>query len=128
MTNGPRGQKHFADAALLAAALAAAPALARAATAPDGKTVYAGYCQACHQAAGQGMKPVFPALAGSAIVNGPPGPAIDRVLNGKSSMPPFKGQLDDGQIAAVVTYVRAAFGNHAGPVTPAEVAAAQKAH
>ena|SRR5579863_4992655 len=109
---------------ILGLLLAAAPALA---APPDGKTVYASYCQACHQAAGQGMKPVFPALAGDPIVGGPPGPVIERVLKGKSSMPPFRGQLDDAQIAAAVTYIRASFGNHASPVSPAQVAAAAKA-
>jgi mono/diheme cytochrome c family protein len=108
---------------ILVLALAATPAFA---APPDGKTVYAGYCQACHQPAGQGTKPVFPPLAGSAVVNGPPGPVIERVVMGKSSMPPFKGQLDDAQIAAVVTYIRGAFGNHASPVTAAQVAAAEK--
>lgn len=112
---------------ILTAGLALAATAAQAQP-PDGKTVYEGYCQACHQASGLGMKPVFPALAGSAIVTGPPGPVIDRVVNGKSSMPPFKGQLDNGQIAAAITYIRASFGNHAGPVTAAEVAAQEKAH
>lgn len=93
---------------------------------PDGKTVYAGYCQACHQASGQGMKPVFPALAGNAAVIGPPGPVIEQVLNGKSSMPPFKGQLSDAQIAAAISYIRTAFGNHASPVSAVQVAAAAK--
>ncbi len=103
--------------------LAAAPAIAQ----PSGQTVYAGYCQACHQASGLGTKPIFPALAGDPFVTGAPGPVIDRVVNGKSSMPPFKGQLDDAQIAAAVSYIRSAWGNHAGPVTPAEVAAQDKA-
>lgn len=108
--------------ALVALTLAAAPALAE----PNGQTVYAGYCQACHQPTGLGMKPVFPPLVGSAVVTGPPGPVIERVLNGKSSMPPFKGQLDNAQIAAAVTYIRESWGNHAGPVTAAQVAAVNK--
>jgi cytochrome c6 len=103
-------------------ALAAAPVLAE----PSGQTVYAGFCQACHQPTGLGMKPVFPPLVGSAVVDGPPGPVIERVLNGKSSMPPFKGQLDNAQIAAAITYIRTSWGNHAGPVTAAQVAAAAK--
>lgn len=104
-------------------ALAAAPALAQ----PSGLTVYAGYCQACHQASGQGTKPIFPALASDPFVTGAPGPVIDRVLKGKGSMPPFKGQLDEAQIAAAVSYIRSAWGNHAGPVTAADVAAVEKA-
>ena len=105
-------------------ALAFSPALAQP---PDGKAVYAGYCQACHQASGQGMKPTFPDLAGDTFVVGAPGPVIDTVLKGRSSMPPFRGQLDDGQIAAAITYIRASFGNHAGPVTAAQVAVQEKA-
>ena len=33
------------------------------------------------------------------------------VLNGKSGMPPFRRYLDDAQVASVVNYVRANFGN-----------------
>jgi mono/diheme cytochrome c family protein len=36
-------------------------------------------------------------------------------------MPPLK-HLDDGQIAAAITYVRREFGNQSGMVTPAKVA------
>jgi mono/diheme cytochrome c family protein len=33
---------------------------------------------------------------------------VDRVLNGKGGMPPFKGQLSDKQIADVAAYVAGA--------------------
>jgi cytochrome c oxidase subunit 2 len=36
-----------------------------------GKDVYEKQCAVCHQPEGQGLAPVFPALAGSKIVTGP---------------------------------------------------------
>src|SRR5690606_5150108 len=36
---------------------------------PDGATLYAQTCAACHQAEGNGLPGAFPALAGSKIVN-----------------------------------------------------------
>ncbi|MGA2953738.1 MAG: cytochrome c [Caulobacteraceae bacterium] len=108
---------------LLAMALAAAPAAALA----DGKAVYEANCQACHQANGQGIKGAFPALAGDKIVDGPDAGPITQVLKGKGGMPGF-AQLSDADVAAAVTYIRSTWGNHASPVTPAEVARIRQAH
>jgi mono/diheme cytochrome c family protein len=36
-------------------------------------------------------------------------------------MPPYGPVLDDAQVAAVATYLRASFGNRARPVLPSEV-------
>ena len=108
---------------ILALALAAAPAAALA----DGKAVYEANCQACHQTTGQGIKGAFPALAGDKVVDGPDAGPITQVLNGKGGMPGF-AQLSDPDIAAAVTYIRGAWGNHASPVTPAEVERVRKAH
>jgi mono/diheme cytochrome c family protein len=41
-------------------------------------------------------------------------------------MPPWKGTLTNAQIADVITYIRNAWGNKAGTVTEAQVAAAAK--
>jgi mono/diheme cytochrome c family protein len=41
-------------------------------------------------------------------------------------MPAWKGQLSNAQIAAVVTYIRDAWGNKASAVTEAQVTAAAK--
>ncbi len=93
-----------------------------------GEQVYAAHCAACHQADGQGVPNVFPALAGGAITIGDPGAHIDIVLNGKSgtAMAAFGSQLGDVDIAAVVTYERNAFGNDTGDlVQPADVRAAR---
>jgi cytochrome c oxidase subunit 2 len=90
-----------------------------------GEKVYMTACAACHQASGEGMAPVFPALKGSAIAAGDVGVHIDMVVNGSKTNPAmaaFSGQLTKTQIAAVVTYERNAWGNNTGDlVQPAAV-------
>ncbi len=49
-----------------------------------GQSVYATQCATCHQLDGSGLAPAFPALAGSAVVNGPLQDQIDVVLNGRA--------------------------------------------
>ena len=94
-----------------------------------GEKVYAANCVACHQANGKGLPPAFPALDGSKIAKGSKAAHIDIVLNGKlnTAMAAYGGQLGDGDIAAVVTYERNAWGNNTGDVVqPAEIKAARK--
>ncbi|WP_136413331.1 cytochrome c oxidase subunit II [Herbaspirillum sp. ST 5-3] len=93
-----------------------------------GEKVYAANCVACHQPNGKGVPGSFPALDGSAVVNGPKAVQIDRVMNGKGAMPPWKGVLSDTDIAAVVTFTRNNWSNKAQEniVQPAEVLAARK--
>lgn len=93
-----------------------------------GEKVYAANCVACHQANGQGVPGAFPALAGSAMVNGPQDPHIGILLNGKGGMPAWKATLNDTEIAAVITYTRNIWGNKPEDniVQPAEVLAARK--
>ena len=93
----------------------------------QGEKVYAANCAACHQPHGKGMPPAFPGLVGSKITTGAKGAHIDIVLKGKpgTAMAPF-AQLSNSDIAAVVTYERQSWGNKAGAVMPAEVAAARK--
>ena len=76
-----------------------------------GAEVYAANCAACHMAEGQGIEGLFPALKGSAIVNGPASEIIMRVLNGKNMMPAFKDILNDVDIAAAMTHERNSWGN-----------------
>jgi cytochrome c6 len=99
----------------------AAPVLAEDA----GQSQFLASCSACHQPTGVGIRGAFPPLAGSAFVQGDVGAVAGRVLNGRGGMPRFQGDLSDQQIAAILTYVRAAWGNHASAVTPAQVAAAR---
>jgi cytochrome c oxidase subunit II len=93
-----------------------------------GEKVYAGNCAACHQANGEGIPGAFPALKGGAITTGPVAGHIDIVLNGKggTAMAAFAGQLNDADLAAVITYERNAWGNGTGDIVqPADVKAAR---
>jgi cytochrome c oxidase subunit 2 len=93
-----------------------------------GEKVYAANCAACHQADGKGLPGAFPALAGSKVAAGPATAHIDIVLHGKegTAMAAFKDQLNDADLAAVLTYERTAWGNAADAVQPADVKARRK--
>ncbi|HCZ49370.1 MAG TPA: cytochrome c oxidase subunit II [Gammaproteobacteria bacterium] len=93
-----------------------------------GKEVYGTYCVACHQANGQGIPPAFPSLVGAPLTTGPIEGHVDIVLNGKAgtAMQAFAGQLNDVDLAAVITYERNAFGNTMGDlVQPSQIKAAR---
>ena len=93
-----------------------------------GKGVYATSCAACHQANGAGIPNVFPGLAGSPIAIGDVAKHIDVVVNGVSgtAMQAFGAQLNDADLAALVTYERNAWGNDTGDVVqPADIKAAR---
>jgi len=88
-----------------------------------GQQVYQGYCAACHQPSGEGLKGVFPALKGSKMSIEPAGRQahIDIVLNGKAgtAMQAFGKQLGLKELAAVITYERNAWGNSTGDLVQA---------
>jgi cytochrome c oxidase subunit 2 len=93
-----------------------------------GETVYTTSCVACHQANGAGIPNVFPGLAGSAIATGDVAKHIDVVVNGVSgtAMQAFGPQLNDADLAALITYERNAWGNNTGDlVQPVDVKAAR---
>jgi len=90
-----------------------------------GEKVYA-QCLACHGATGGGVPGVFPALKGSKIATGPVDAHIDIVMKGKpgTAMQAFAGQMNDADLAAVITYERNAFGNNTGDVVqPSQIKA-----
>jgi cytochrome c oxidase subunit 2 len=98
-----------------------------------GEKVYAANCVACHQANGRGTPPAFPPLDGSALVLGPEAKVVDVVLNGvvrdgkPTAMAAFGKQLNDVEIAAVITFARNNWGNRTGEaVQPAAVKALRK--
>ncbi|HGY9627079.1 cytochrome c oxidase subunit II [Pseudomonas juntendi] len=95
-----------------------------------GDKVYHTTCVSCHQAEGQGLPPMFPALKGSKIATGPKEDHLNIVFHGKpgTAMAAFGKQLSEVDIAAVVTYERNAWGNNKGDmVTPKDVLALKQA-
>jgi len=94
-----------------------------------GEQVYAKNCVACHQANGKGTPPAFPPLDGSKTVLGPKEEQIKTELFGrpKTAMVAFGGQLNDVELAAVITYTRNNWSNKTGEaIQPAEVKALRK--
>jgi cytochrome c oxidase subunit 2 len=81
-----------------------------------GETVYKANCSACHGATGAGIPGAFPAMTNSPIVTGDAAAHIDIVVNGKAgtAMSAFKAQLNDVDIASVITFERNSFGNSVG--------------
>jgi mono/diheme cytochrome c family protein len=103
-----------------------------------GQTVYQARCASCHGADGRGMPPDYPPLAGNPsiqmesavnpvrmVLNGgfPPGTAGNPMPYG---MPPFAQTLSDDEVAAVVTYIRAAWGNRGAAISATDADALRK--
>lgn len=93
--------------------------MSRAALMEMGKDRYERYCAVCHRADGKGLPPMYPALKGSSVAVGHPiSRHIDMILNGipGTGMQPYKEQLSDEEIAAIVTYERNAWENNTDDV------------
>lgn len=101
----------------------------------QGAEVYRKACADCHGAQGQGAPGIYPPLAGNATVTAADPINLLRAINEGGfapvtagdprpyGMPPFAERLSQREIAAVATYVREAWGNHAGGVTELDVLA-----
>lgn len=102
----------------------------------EGREIYARACASCHRLSGEGAYgDWFPALSHNSTVGAPAATnLIQVILHGidrasgpvRVHMPGFAGSLDNRQIAALTTYVRARFGRETGPVTTDEVATARR--
>ncbi|MEM9649384.1 MAG: cbb3-type cytochrome c oxidase subunit II [Bacteroidota bacterium] len=95
---------------------------------PDGKTLYAQTCAACHQNNGKGIPGAFPPLAGSAVVNDEnPELLVQIILKGYDArseygqMPAFGEQLTDKEIAAIANHERTSWGNNAPELSEDDV-------
>jgi cytochrome c oxidase subunit 2 len=79
-----------------------------------GKAVYERNCLACHGVNGEGG--VGTAIAGSPSATGDVSGHLEIGINGVagSAMQAFGGQINDVEMAAVITYQRNAFGNNMG--------------
>ncbi|MGY6258077.1 c-type cytochrome [Paraburkholderia caledonica] len=97
-----------------------------------GSRIYDAQCASCHGRNGRGKLPEFPPLADNQsiqmtsavnpirmVLNGgyPPGTAKNPAPYG---MPPFAHALSDYEVAAVVTFIRTAWGNRGTPVSAKE--------
>jgi len=93
-----------------------------------GEELYNKSCVACHQANGAGIPGIFPSLIGSPITIGPVDEHINIVVKGKAgtAMAAWGSQLNDLEIAAIVTFERNSWGNDTGDtVQPVAVKAAR---
>lgn len=87
-----------------------------------GEPLYIVNCARCHQLNGEGAEGLFPPLAGNPVITlHDPAPIIDVIVNGRGSMPAFRGTLDSEAAAAVISYIRNTWGNEASIVQPKQV-------
>jgi nitrite reductase (NO-forming) len=99
-----------------------------------GSVLFKGTCSTCHQTNGEGLANVFPPLARSDLLAKTPERAIEIVLNGltgpitvngstyNSVMPPMS-QLNEDEVANILTYVLSSWGNNGPQITAKQVAA-----
>ena len=104
-----------------------------------GEKLFKANCVSCHQADGRGVPGQYPPLAGSQWVLGPPhrvkrillqgleGPVTVKGETYNGNMPTFGPRLKDDKLAAVLTFIRQAWGNDAAPISAASVAATRAA-
>jgi mono/diheme cytochrome c family protein len=123
-----------ARAQLSTASAGAVPARSvRADVAQRGVKVYERHCAQCHGEQGRGVPGAYPALAGNrAVLLRDPTNLVQMVLHGGYSpvtaghprpfgMPPGILELEDRDIAAVLTHLRTQWGHSAGEVTALQV-------
>jgi len=102
-----------------------------------GGAIYRDQCSACHGLDGRGVPLLFPSLADSSMARSDDSTTLIRiVLRGARSvatdaeptapgMPSYGWQLDDGQVAAVLTYVRNTWAGAASAVSAQAVGRAR---
>jgi mono/diheme cytochrome c family protein len=107
-----------------------APAMSMSARmAERGAKLYDQHCAECHGDKGEGVPGAYPPLAANRAVNlAVTANLVQVVLNGgfppstagnprPFGMPPFATVLSDADVAAVISHIRASWGNHAAPVS-----------
>ena len=111
-----------------------------AARVPQGENLYVQHCASCHGQQGTGVGGAFPPLAGAEWVTGDEDTAIRILLHGlqgrievdgrsySNVMPAFGRRLSDEEVAALLSFVRSAWGNEAEGVSPQDVAEVRRQH
>jgi len=104
-----------------------------------GSLQYDIHCGSCHLPTGEGAREQGPPLVGSPVVlDADPASLINITLYGgqrphispsseweaseRIRMEPFNNKLNDEQVAAILSFIRATWGHEAGAVTPEQVA------
>lgn len=104
-----------------------------------GAAIYSDLCSACHAPDGRGVPYLIPSLAGSSsiasrestsllrvVLLGAPSAATGPEPTG-AAMPGYRAQLNDQEIAAVITYLRNSWGHAAAAVSARQVRKARAA-
>jgi mono/diheme cytochrome c family protein len=98
-----------------------------------GAKLYGQHCVDCHGKRGEGVPGAYPPLAGNRTVLMPvTANLVQVVLYGgfppatkrnprPYGMPPYALQMNDADVAAVLTYIRSEWGNRAAPVSELDV-------
>ena len=106
-------------------------------TAPGGR-MFMDSCAGCHRLTGKGEAWAFPRLAGNtSVLTQDPSSLIAVILGGARlpstaeaptglAMPGFGWRYGNGAVAQLATFIRTSWGNHAGIVTPEQVAHVRK--
>jgi cytochrome c oxidase cbb3-type subunit 2 len=102
-----------------------------AASAFDGKALYAANCQSCHQESGEGLKGAFPPLKGSKVVldDNNVELMVNIIMNGYNAREEYgvmpgigtANNLSAGEVAAIINHEKTSWGNSAKKVTEADV-------
>ena len=128
---GDRAQPNM-EAVATATQAAASGTLTQEDQVKAGAALFSGACSVCHQANGAGLPGVFPPLAKSDYLAADPKRAINVLLHGltgkvtvngseyNSVMPPMN-QLNDDEVANILTYVVNSWGNTGGRILSEDV-------
>ena len=134
---GDRAEPNL-TAVTTAATAHAAGTLTKAEQIAAGKQLFTGTCSVCHQVNGEGLANVFPPLAKSDYLAADPKRAMTVVTHGLSGkitvngheydsvMPPMS-QLNDDEVANILTYVLNSWDNPGGQISKDEVTKARAA-
>ena len=101
-----------------------------------GNAIYRDQCSACHGLDGRGTPKLFPSIVDSSGILSDPTTLIRIVLRGARSvatdeeptapgMPSYGRQLNNTEVAAVLTYIRNSWGGAAARITSGDVASAR---
>jgi mono/diheme cytochrome c family protein len=98
-----------------------------------GGAIYRDQCSACHGLDGKGIAELFPSVADSSMVRSDdPTTAIRIILRGARSvgtraqptapgMPSYDRELDDSEVATVLTYIRSRWSGITDPIASEQV-------